>query len=300
MPESKKPEITKTVATQHASAAVDGPPAPKSIQSYLHSAGVQQRIKSLLDKRAGQFTTSLMSALNSNQLLQECTPETVLSAAITAASLDLPINANLGFAYLIPYKNKKGIYEAQFQMGYKGFIQLAQRSGQYKTISATPVHDGQLVSEDPLLGNTYDWKTKKSDKVVGYVAMFQLLNGFQKDLYMPLDEMKAHGKRYSQSYRKGYGLWEDELDTMAIKTVLKLLLSKFGPMSVDMQEALVKDQAVVVDEDIIDYPDNMSELEQQVSEAKTPDDLSAILQSATVDERKKLTPMVEDRLKEIE
>lgn len=221
-----------------------------TVQSYLKDANVQTRIAELLKDRAGQFTTSLLSAVNANEKLSLCKPETVMNAALTAASLDLPINPNLGFAYIIPYKD-----EAQFQMGYKGFIQLAQRSGQYKTIASTTVYEGQLVSEDPLKGNVYDWKAKTSDTVLGYVALFELMNGFEKTMYMTAAEMTKHGKKFSQTFKKGFGMWVDDFESMALKTVLKLLISKFGPMNTTMQKAIQYDQAVVKDAEVV-YADN--------------------------------------------
>lgn len=234
-----------------------------AVTHYLRSKSVQQRVEELLGKRAGQFTTSLMSAVNSNPVLQQCSPDTVLKAAITAASMDLPVNQNLGFAYLIPYKNK-GVYEAQFQLGYKGFIQLAQRSGQFKRINVTDVRDGEYKGEDRRSGEIQlefmeDGKERANTKVVGYLAYFQLLNGFEKELYMTTEQLTKHGKRYSQSYKKGYGLWVDEFDTMAAKTVLKLLISKYGALSTDMQEAILADQSVAGDD--YDYVDNQEDSE---------------------------------------
>jgi len=236
------------------------------VQKFLRNDSVQQRIEQLLKDRASQFTTSLLATVNTNQLLSQCKPETVLNAALTAAALDLPINSNLGFAYVIPYKNNKqiddpetgkktwvSVYEAQFQMGYRGFIQLAQRSGQYKRIAATPVYEGQLKEEDPLAGNTYVWDAKTSDKIIGYVSRLELVNGFKNDLYMTAEEMETHGARYSQSYKadKKYksdkSLWSTDFDTMGMKTVLKLNISKWGPMSVEMQKAVESDQAVIRD-----------------------------------------------------
>lgn len=232
----------------------------RSVQSYLRSDAVQQRINALLDKRAPQFTTTLMSVLNQNIMLQECKPESVLSAAITAASMDLPINPNLGFAYIIPYRNKDGGYDAQFQMGYKGFIQLAQRSGDYRTINATDVRKGELKGENKLTGElNFSWikneKTRETKPVVGYVAYFKLSNGFEKSSYMTVETLKKHAKKYSKSYQKGYGLWVDDFHSMGLKTVLKLLISKFGPMSTQMQEAILADQSAV-EEDTFKYVDN--------------------------------------------
>lgn len=268
---------------------------PITTKAYLTSDEVQARVKDLLKDRAGSFTTSLMAALNATAHLAECKPETVLTAAITAASLQLPINGNLGFAYLIPYYNKKiQAYEAQFQMGYKGFIQLAQRTSLYKTIAATPVYEGQLISTNPLTGNTYDWKAKKSDQVIGYAALIALLNGFEKELYMTVEELTAHGKQYSQSYRSGYGLWNDDFDAMATKTVLKLLISKFGPMTVEMNEAIAKDQSVIVD-DQPEYIDNTSELQDRVDTAGTTEELREIFATLTGTEKMIAKPMVDAR-----
>lgn len=225
------------------------------VQSFIKNDSVQKTIEERLKSRAGQFTTSLLSAVNNNELLQKCRPETVLSAAFTAASMDLPLNQNLGFAYMIPYKQKDGTYDAQFQMGYKGFIQLAQRSGLYKTINATDVRDGEIKTIDRLSGEiSFEWISdtaeRESREVIGYAAFFKLLNGFEKTLYMTREEMETHGGKYSQSYKtdvaKGWNssLWSKEFDTMARKTVIKLLLSKFGPLSTELARAIESDQAV--------------------------------------------------------
>lgn len=220
-----------------------------SLVQYVKQYAVSQRLNELLGKRAPQFVTSLVSAVNANTLLAGCKPESVLTAALTAASLDLPINQNLGFAYLIPYKNKGGEV-CQFQMGYKGFIQLAQRSGYYKTINATEVRDGEIIGQNRLSGEIeFDWIEDDAERekkpVIGYVAYFRLLNGFEKAVYWSVDKIEAHAKKYSKSYAKyGSGLWKDDFDSMAKKTVLKLLISKFGPLNTQLQEAIQKDQTI--------------------------------------------------------
>lgn len=211
-----------------------------SVQRYINNDSIQSRINKLLDKRSGQFTTSLLAAVNANDRLAHCKPETVLNAALTAASLNLPINQNLGFAALVPYGN-----ECQFQLMVKGFIQLAQRSGRYRTISATPVYEGQLVSNDPLRGINFDWSIKSEGDPVGYVAFFELLNGFEKTLFMTTEDVTAHGKRYSKTFSNGP--WRDNFEAMALKTVLKLLISRFGPLSTEMETAMESDQAVITD-----------------------------------------------------
>lgn len=227
------------------------------VTRYIKDENVGKRINELLKDRAPQFTTTLMAALNSNKALNNCEPQSVLTAALTAASMDLPINQNLGFAYLIPYKNKDGDV-CQFQMGYKGFIQLAQRSGYYKTINATEVREGEIAKIDRLSGEIeFEWieddKEREKAKVVGYVAYFKLLNGFEKSLYWSVEKCKAHATRFSKSFKYGGGLWKDDFESMAIKTVLKQLISKYGPLNTQLQEAITKDQTI--NGEYIDNPD---------------------------------------------
>lgn len=223
---------------------------------------VKQRLQEMLGKKAPGFVTSVLSAMNSNQMLKNADPQSVYMAAMTAASLDLPINHNLGLAYIIPYniRQQDNSYKqvAQFQIGYKGFIQLALRSGQFKTISATPVYEGQLISEDPLKGFEFDWTNKASDEVIGYAAYFELINGFEKTYYMTKQELEKHGGKYSKTYSKKNSIWQEDFNAMATKTVIKLLLSKYGPMSIEMQRAQISDQGVIKDYENLDldYADN--------------------------------------------
>lgn len=235
-----------------------------TIKEYLAAPAVKKRIEDMLDERASQFVTSVLSLAGTDPAIMACEPRSLFNACLTAAALDLPINKNLGFAHIIPYKNTKmGVTEAQFQMGWKGFVQLAQRTGLYKTISATPVYEGQLVSSDPLRGNQYDWTAKSSDKVLGYVSIIVLNNGFEHELYMSAEEMEKHGKRYSQSYKKNYGPWSDNFPAMAEKTVIKLNVSKYGPMSVELEKALVSDQAILRDDGKPDYADGTDLLDEE-------------------------------------
>lgn len=227
-----------------------------SVKSFLKNDAVQKSIKDTLGAKSQQFTASLLSLVGNDALLAEAEPNSLFSAALTAASLDLPINKNLGFAHIIGYKNNKkgGVVEAQFQIGWKGFVQLAQRTGQYRTINAVPVYEGQLIKEDRLRGNQYDWDAQISTTPIGYVSILVLVTGFEHELYMSLDEIKAHAKKYSQAYKSGYGPWADNFDAMALKTVIKLNISKFGPMSTELQKALTFDQAVIKGSDA-DYAD---------------------------------------------
>lgn len=238
---------------------VYNPTMQNSIVEYMTSESIQSNIKDTLGKHTPQFITSVASLVNSTPALKEADKQSVLLACLTAASLNLPINQNLGFAYIIPYKNKQGVQIAQFQLGYKAFIQLAMRSGQFKTLNTTDVKQDELQRIDRLTGELeLIWNTtdkRESLPTVGYLAYFKLLNGFEKSLYMTVAELQKHGMRFSASYRRGYGLWKDDFDSMAKKTVIKQLLSKYAPMNTEMQRAKEADQAVIT-EDGYEYPDN--------------------------------------------
>ena len=233
---------------------------PKSIKAYVSDAKIRQKFEEVLGKKTQGFLASVMQVANQPQL-KNAVPATVINAAMMAATLDLPINNNLGFAYIVPYKRKfkdaTGRWtesnEAQFQMGYKGFIQLAQRSGQFSRIAATPVYQGQLVSANPLLGYEFDWTIPNQGEAIGYVAFFKLLNGFTAELYMSTADIKKHAGKYSQSFKYGSGVWKDNFEAMALKTVTKLLLSKQAPLSIEMQTAQLADQSIVRDVETSDF-----------------------------------------------
>ena len=248
-------------------------------KGLMQNPEVQKRFSEMLGERSNQFITSVLQVANSNKLLQNATPESIYGAALTAASLDLPINQNLGFAYIVPYGK-----EAQFQIGYKGFIQLAQRSGQFKRISAAPIYDGQIVSNNPLTGYEFDFSVQ-SDKVIGYAAYFELLIGFTSTFYMSVEDIEKHAKKYSQTYKKGFGNWKDNFDAMAQKTVIKLLLSKYAPLSTEMQKAVEYDQAKVNEKGEVDYVDNTENVsyEEVSSEKEANRILKHIEQSDTVE-----------------
>lgn len=259
-----------------------------NLKAMFSSEDVAKRLKEILGKRASTFTTSVLQIVQSNELLKNSDASSVLNAAMMAATLDLPLNNSLGFAYIIPFNNKQkdGTWKtvAQFQLGYKGFIQLAQRSGQFKSIDAKPIYEGQLVEDNSFAGISFNWSNKKSDHVVGYAAYFQLLNGFEKVLYMTVNELQQHGTKYSQTFRKGFGLWKDEFDTMAKKTVIKLLLSKYGPLSIDMQQAVISDQALITDDGQLEYIDtkvvatdvDLAYVSDLITNATTKEDLELI------------------------
>ena len=238
-------------------------PVKHNAKDFFSKPVVQEKLKELVGKNAPAFATSVLQIVNSNSMLVNADPQTIFSAACMAATLNLPINNNLGFAYIVPFKNnKENKIEAQFQLGYKGYIQLAQRSGQFSRIAATAVHEGQLISENPLLGYEFDWSVKPNGNPIGYVAFFKLINGFTAELYMSKEEVMKHANKYSQTAKKGFGVWKDQFEAMALKTVLKLLLSKQAPLSIDMQKAQMADQAIIrdVDKDEFDYIDHQESI----------------------------------------
>lgn len=227
----------------------------KGISSFLNSDSIKNKFSEILGAKGVGFISSVLSVVNSNGQLQTADQNSIYTAALMAASLDLPINPNLGLAYIIPYNSKQadGTWKimAQFQIGYKGFKQLAQRTGQFISMNESDVREGEIVSYDRLAGKIeFDWnqdtKDRLSKKIIGYVSFFKLTNGFSSTFYMTKEEAEAHGKKYSKTYKKyGSGLWKDEFDGMALKTVCKLNLSKNAPLSIDMQRAVVADQSVI-------------------------------------------------------
>ena len=236
---------------------------------------VKAKFREVLGKNADAFVGSLLSLVKNNELLLKAAPNTVIAAAMQAATLKLPINQNLGLAYIVPYWNSRAKEnQAQFQMGWKGFVQLAERTGQYKTINASVVYEGQIEDIDFITGNIIRGR-KISDTVVGYVAYIEFLNGFSKTFYMSKEEVEAHASKYSQSYRKGYGVWKDNFDAMALKTVLKLLISKYGIMSIEMESsnlarAIAADQAIVNEDDTYTYADNDNDVPVTVEAQEPP------------------------------
>ncbi|MBR1580503.1 MAG: recombinase RecT [Selenomonadaceae bacterium] len=209
----------------------------QSLQQVLDSEGVRKRFVDVLGDSAAPFISSVLTTVNSNEALKRCSTASILSAAATAAALRLPVSPALGLAHIIPYGQ-----HAAFQLGYKGIIQLALRSGQYRRINSAPVLDGQIKEVDFLTGDIVRGEAK-SNQVVGYIAYIELHNGFSKTLYMTIDELEKHASTFSKSYAydKKYGkrtsVWSLNFDSMAKKTVLKLLLSKYGLLSIEAASA---------------------------------------------------------------
>lgn len=226
-----------------------------TLKTVTNDPAVRKSFEEVLGKKSAGFISSIISAAAGNKYLAECEPVSIVRAAAIAAVLDLPINPNLGLAWLIPYD---GV--CTFQMGWKGFVQLAQRSGQYKTMNAAVVLEGQIKSRNTFTGSFELQEESTSQKVVGFIFYFQLLNGFEKYDYMSLAEVEAHAQQFSQSYRRKKGPWVEFFDAMALKTVTKRCLSKWGPLSIEMQHAIKFDNAEILDlekaESQFRYPDN--------------------------------------------
>ncbi len=210
----------------------------QKLKSVLNAESVQEQFRNALKENASSFVASLIDLYASDKYLQECNPNQVVMEALKAATLKLPINKQLGFAYIVPYKKVP-----QFQLGYKGYIQLAMRTGQYKYLNAGIVYEGMEVKKDILTGKVEISGEPKSDKAIGYFTYMELLNGFSKTLYMTKDEIINHAKKHSKSYGNKNGAWSTYFDEMAMKTTTRLLLSKYGILSTDMIAALTSDTA---------------------------------------------------------
>ncbi|MCQ4769019.1 recombinase RecT [Intestinimonas massiliensis] len=217
----------------------------------ISTPGYQKMINNTLrdPKRAQRFVAAITSAVATNPALQECDPATILSGALLGESLGLSPSPQLGQYYLVPFNNtKKGCKDAQFQLGYKGYVQLALRSGYYKHLNVIAVKAGELVHFNPLteeieINLNEDELAREASATIGYLAMFEYLNGFRKTIYWSREKMEAHALRYSKGYaaKKGYTFWEKDFDAMAFKTMLRQIISKWGIMSVELQTAFEAD-----------------------------------------------------------
>lgn len=245
---------------------VQAPVKHKTLRELFNDPIIKTKVEQLIGKNSATFATSVIQITNSNAMLRTAEPTSIFNAACMAATLNLPLQNGLGFAYIVPFKNnKERKVEAQFQIGYKGFIQLAQRSGQFKRLVALPVYKKQLIKKDFINGFEFDWEQEpeQNENPIGYYAYFKLVNDFSAELYMSHDDIIKHAQRYSQTFKKGFGVWHDNFEAMALKTVIKLLLSKQAPLSVEMQQAVLADQAVVkdVENQEFNYADNIQNAE---------------------------------------
>lgn len=223
-----------------------------SVKDYIKKPNVHQLIQDVLGEKSTQFATNLVQVVNQNDMLKNADPSSVLNAAIMATLLELNLNPALGHAYIVPFNNKQqdGTYKvtATFMPGYKGLKQLAIRSGQFRSIDTKEVYEGQYVEDGSFIGFHFDWKAKSSNKIIGYANRYELLNGFEKVLYMSVEQLHAHGKQYSKTYSNKFGQWTLNFDGMAKKTVTKLNLNAGeAPLSIEMQKAIAFDQSHIKD-----------------------------------------------------
>lgn len=229
-----------------------------SLKGLLSNESIKKRFEEVLKNKAAQYMSSILNLVNSDTNLQKCDPMTVIASCMVAATMDLPVNKNLGYAWVIPYGNR-----ADFQMGYKGYIQLALRTGQYKSINVVEIHEGELEEWNPLTEELkINFANKESDSIIGYAGYFKLVNGFEKTVYWSKEEIEKHRKKFSKS---DFG-WRKDFDAMAKKTVLRNMLSKWGILSIEMQNAYIADSNVIKKEILDDANNIEGNIEEDVPE----------------------------------
>lgn len=270
-----------------------------ALKSALNAPSVKAKFEEMLGKRSSQFMTSITSVVTNNTLLQKADVNSIIMGSAVAASMDLPLNPNLGYAALVPFNSKDGCF-AQLQIMVKGWTELFLRSGQCQSIICETVYEGQLVKKNKFTGEyVFDEDAKKSDKIIGFMAYFKLTNGFEKYDYMTVEEVKAHAQRFSQTYRKGAGIWKDHFEAMAQKTVLKRLLTKYAPKSIEMQQMAIFDQSVIkgsvdrIDEATPDYADNKDSV-IETTDFEEVESVDVDTETGEIVDAKAETPIEED------
>ena len=250
----------------------------QTLSAFLATDAMKKKINEMVGGKDGQqFVTAIISAVSTNPQLAECENSSIVSAALLGQALKLSPSPQLGQYYIVPFNNSdRGCKVAQFQLGYKGYIQLAIRSGQYKKINVLAIKEGELIEYDPLneeikVNLIEDEELREQAETIGYYAMFEYMNGFRKTIYWTKQKMEAHALKYSKGYKakKGYTFWEKDFDGMAYKTMLRQLISKWGIMSIDMQTAMEKDMAVIKENGDYEYIDNNSNEIDVVSNEKS-------------------------------
>lgn len=243
--------------------------------AFMTSNAISNKINQIIgDEKSGKrFISGIISSVNANPTLKDCDNGSILSGALLGESLNLSPSPQLGHFYLVPFSDKERGKVATFQLGWKGYYQLALRSGYYKKINVLPIKEGELVSWNPLeeeikVNLIKDDEEREKAKTIGYYAMYEYLNGFRKAMYWSKTKMEAHANQYSMGYRakKGYTFWEKDFDSMAMKTMLRQLISKYGIMSTELQNAYESDMAVINDDGSKDYVDNKEEVEFEIKE----------------------------------
>jgi len=240
------------------------------LKNTINSATIQQRLKDTLDDGAGAFTMSVLDAFSSNSYLQKCDPVLVVQEAMKAAALKLPISNSLGMAYIVPYGGVP-----QFQIGYRGMIQLAMRTGQFKHLNADALFEGESVKSNRLTGEIEILGEPKNEKAIaiGYFAHMELLNGFKKTIYWTSEKVHAHAKKYSKSYKHKSSAWVTDTDAMCIKTVVRALISKFAPMSIEFIGSTSEKVESAIEPTVIDVtpePIKPKKVEQKQAKQEAP------------------------------
>lgn len=258
-----------------------------TFSAFMTSNAITKRVNQIIgdEKRGARFISSIVSAVSNNPQLQECDQQSILSAALLGESLNLSPSPQLGNFYMVPFNDKNKGKVATFQLGYKGYIQLAIRSGQYKKLNVLSIKEGELIKYDPLNEEIQvdlidDELKRENAKTIGYYAMFEYNNGFKKTMYWSKEKMEKHALKYSQGYKakKGYTFWEKDFDGMAYKTMLRQLISKWGIMSIEMQNAYEGDMAYIKEDGSKEYLDNQPngntfEVDSTTGEVKGLDDI---------------------------
>lgn len=232
----------------------------------------------VLGTKKSEFVANLISVVSGNEALQRCEPMSLIFTAMKATALNLPIEPSLGKAAIIPFNDTKaGVVKAQFQVMRDGWVELLQRSGQVQFIANEPVHEGELVKKNKFTGEyVFDESARTSDKIIGYMAYIRLNNGFEKTVYWTVEEINAHAKRYSQTFKAGFGVWKDNYDAMALKTVLKHLIKKYAPTSVTVVNKAME----------LDYSTFDGENKEQAQYLDNPEQDYAEAVELTADEKK--------------
>lgn len=262
-------KMTNTLATQRTQQG--------GLATYLTKAAVKQQINNIVGGNAQRFTSAIISAVTVNQELQKCSNQSILSGALLGESLKLSPSPQLGQYYLVPFNDKQRGKVAQFQLGYKGYIQLAVRSGYYRKLNVVAIKEGELIKFNPLTEEIdvrliEDEDIRENTPTIGYYAMFEYTNGFRKAIYWSKARMENHAKKYSAGYSRDlqrgtqYTFWSKDFDAMAYKTMLRQLISKWGIMSIDMQNAVESDMAVINEDGSKDYVDNAENIIDEPSE----------------------------------
>ena len=271
------------------------------ISAYLTESAVKDQINSIIGgKNGSRFITSIVSAVNANPALQECTNKSILSAALLGETLNLSPSPQLGLFYMVPFQNKaKGTTEATFVLGYKGYIQMAIRSGQYKKLNVMAIKEGELIRFDALneeieVRLIEDEEERENAPTIGYYACFEYINGFRKAIYWSRKKMEAHALKYSKGYaaKKGYTFWEKDFDGMAYKTMLRQLISKWGIISTEFITAIDADMAVINEDGTRTYVETEEPIDGTASEVKAPDPEPVKAPDPTAQEEDEITQML--------